>query len=123
MQPDEIKQWLTEEEWEIYHLYCLMRDHDDDVCGKDDNSYTAEIAALESLAESRELSEQRRALLEDAKATIDRLWGVLQKGLAYDIAIQEHAKQKKSWVQSDELDRLYNEWITAIRQSLDEEKE
>lgn len=38
--------------------------------------------------------------------------------LAYDHGIQGHAKQGKSWVTSDELDKLYDEWITAVKSAL-----
>lgn len=40
-------------------------------------------------------------------------------GLEYDKAIQDHASQGKSWVASDRLDQLYENWLNAIKSAID----
>lgn len=41
-----------------------------------------------------------------------------ESALKYDQAIFYNANKGKSWVQSDQLDKLYDDWITKAKQAL-----
>lgn len=46
------------------------------------------------------------------------LYAACEAALKYDEAIERHASQGKSWVTSDELDQLYEDWQTKVRAAL-----
>jgi len=76
--------------------------------------------ALDTLCELRTLLtgipgdtlvEQVRALLADRA----RLHELTQAALTYDAAIQRYASHGKSWVDGDDLNALYADWITKAQ--------
>jgi hypothetical protein len=46
------------------------------------------------------------------------LYAACEAALVYDQAIERHASQGKSWVASEDLDRLYQDWQTKATAAL-----
>ena len=51
------------------------------------------------------------------------LLGACEAALEYDAAIQRHVAKGQSWVEGDDLDVLYDKWITASRAAVGKVKE
>jgi hypothetical protein len=46
---------------------------------------------------------------------VEALEGLRDAALAYDAAIMRHAAKGQSWVEGDDLDALYEDWIGKAR--------
>ncbi len=51
-------------------------------------------------------------------AAAPEMWKACQAALEYDAAIQRHAEKGQSWVADDELDALYDKWISAVQAAM-----
>jgi hypothetical protein len=48
----------------------------------------------------------------------ESLLSVCKAAIAYDAAIQRYAEKGQSWVDGDDLDTLYEDWITKAREAI-----
>ena len=55
----------------------------------------------------------------DLEAKFEELKEACLAALRYDEAIQRYAAKGQSWVEGDDLDTLYADWITLARAALE----
>lgn len=59
----------------------------------------------------------------DTDERLVRAWAACDAALAYDAAIQRRADAGKAWVEGDDLDALYGDWITKAESALEDRGE